>query len=136
VPLDGVVEVIPRVAIRPLPGAPAGVSGVIDHRGTVAVVIDLRERFGERAPIGAWDPFVVLEGTPRHALVLDGIDGLEERTLAESEALGVPIARAAGLTMYEGRSALVLRPAELLDPAEHEALRAALASLDARERSA
>jgi hypothetical protein len=38
--------------------------------------------------------------------------------------------------MYEGRSALVLRPAELLDPAEHEALRAALASLDARERSA
>lgn len=44
--LDDVVEVLRAVAITPLPGAPAIVEGVINLRGRVVPVLDLRRRFG------------------------------------------------------------------------------------------
>ena len=41
-----VEEVLRVVAVTPLPGAPAFVEGVINRRGTVTPVIDLRKRVG------------------------------------------------------------------------------------------
>lgn len=41
-----VIELHRMVAVVPLPGAPAVVDGVIDVRGAVVAVIDLRARFG------------------------------------------------------------------------------------------
>ncbi len=46
VSLDAVREVVRAVAITPVPGAPAVVEGVIDVRGEVVPVFDLRARFG------------------------------------------------------------------------------------------
>ncbi len=48
-----VVELHPVVLIAPLPGAPAAVEGVVDLRGTVVPVFDLRARLGltRRPPI-------------------------------------------------------------------------------------
>src|SRR3954468_8390826 len=39
-------EVLPRAALTTLPGAPAGVLGVLQLRGTLLPVLDLRQRLG------------------------------------------------------------------------------------------
>jgi purine-binding chemotaxis protein CheW len=46
VPLEIVREVVRAVAIARIPGAPAIVEGVIDLRGEVVPVLDVRKRFG------------------------------------------------------------------------------------------
>lgn len=46
VPLDGVIEVLPAVALAPLPDAPPMVCGVANLRGTPLPVLSLRERLG------------------------------------------------------------------------------------------
>jgi purine-binding chemotaxis protein CheW len=46
IPLRSVREVVRAVAITPLPTAPAVVEGLINVRGTLAPVFDLRARFG------------------------------------------------------------------------------------------
>lgn len=40
-PAGEVAEVLPLVALKVLPGAPAGVAGLIDYRGTAVPVVDL-----------------------------------------------------------------------------------------------
>jgi purine-binding chemotaxis protein CheW len=45
-PAEVVVEVVRVVASTPLPGAPATVEGVINVRGTIVPVLDVRARFG------------------------------------------------------------------------------------------
>ena len=40
-PAHEVAEVLPLVAVKALPGAPAGVAGLIDYRGTAVPAIDL-----------------------------------------------------------------------------------------------
>lgn len=49
-PADAVVEVVRAVAITPLPGAPRAVEGVINVRGALVPVLDLRARFGLVTP--------------------------------------------------------------------------------------
>lgn len=58
-----VVEVIPRVSLRPLPHAPRGVEGLLSYRGTVVPVIDLstwlgsspsREALSTRIIVARW----------------------------------------------------------------------------------
>lgn len=39
-------EILPALAVRPLPGQPALIAGTIDLRGTTVPVLDLRARFG------------------------------------------------------------------------------------------
>ena len=45
-PAASVAEVVRCVAITELPGAPRAVEGVVNRRGTVVPVLDLRMRFG------------------------------------------------------------------------------------------
>ncbi|UJR81326.1 chemotaxis protein CheW [Sandaracinus amylolyticus] len=121
-----VLETIARVAFVPLPGAPLGVRGVIDHRGAAAVVIDLRERFGADAPTRRWDPMVVVEGTPRLALIVDelrGVGPLPDDVVIEP---ALPTSRIAGVTLGADGAALLIDPGALLDEAEIAQLRAAL----------
>lgn len=44
--VERLVETVRMVAITLLPGAPQVVEGVIDYRGRLAVVLDIRRRFG------------------------------------------------------------------------------------------
>jgi purine-binding chemotaxis protein CheW len=44
--LDDVIEVLPAVTIAALPGAPDVIGGVIDLRGALVPVLDLRRRLG------------------------------------------------------------------------------------------
>lgn len=47
--LEDVLEVLPAVAARPLPGAPDVIRGLLNVRGTPVPVLDLRTRLGRPA---------------------------------------------------------------------------------------
>ncbi len=62
-PLGEVVELVRAVAVVPLPRAPGWVEGVVNLRGQVVPVIDMRARLGLPAkPIALSDHFVVARG--------------------------------------------------------------------------
>jgi len=64
VPASTVREILRAVAFTPLLGAPAGVDGVIDLRGTLVPVIDLSARLGLRTrPLRAADQLLICDVT-------------------------------------------------------------------------
>lgn len=70
VPVGAVVRVLAAAEVRPLPGAPDIVLGLLDLHGAVLPVVDLGQRLG-RPPraIGVDDQFLVVR-TARRTLVL------------------------------------------------------------------
>jgi len=68
-----VSEVVRAVEIEPLPQAPSVISGVINVRGSLTPVIDLRRRLGlATKPLSPDDHFIVADcGTSRVALHVD-----------------------------------------------------------------
>lgn len=80
-------EVLRSVAITPLPNAPDAVEGIVDLRGTVIPVFDMRRRFGlparENRPA---DRLVVARSRGRMvAFRADSVVGLREVDLAAAE---------------------------------------------------
>lgn len=73
IPAACVIEVVRAVAIEPLPEAPAVVSGIINMRGAVMPVIDMRKRFGLPARAAIPDDYfiAVQSGPHRVALHID-----------------------------------------------------------------
>ena len=77
---DVVAEIIRAVAVTPLPNAPAVIEGIIDVRGRIVPVFDLRLRFGRRSrPVTPADHFILVRASTRLAAlhadrVLDLID--------------------------------------------------------------
>ena len=80
VALLSVERVLPMVAIAPLPDAPAIALGVIDVRGAVVPVFDLRVRFALPPRDYGLDARLVLVRTPRRqvALAADAVPGVIE----------------------------------------------------------
>ena len=59
---DSVLELVRAVAVTALPGAPIGVDGVIDRRGTLVPVFDLRPRLAlPSVPVRASEQFIICE---------------------------------------------------------------------------
>lgn len=77
-PLDRVEQAVRIVAITPLPGAPAVVAGVVNIRGSVIPVIDVRRRFDlpQRASRLADQLLVVDTPVRRLALWVDTVGGV------------------------------------------------------------
>lgn len=78
--LSQVERVVSMVAVSPLPRTPAIVVGVINHRGSVVPVLDLRPRFGfPRRELGLTD-HLLLGRTSRRMLALpvDEVLGVNE----------------------------------------------------------
>jgi purine-binding chemotaxis protein CheW len=84
-----VAEIIRAVAITPLPGAPAVVEGIIDVRGAIVPVFDLRARFSLPAkPLEPSDQFILARTASRVAAlhvdqVVDLVD-VDEHTTSDS----------------------------------------------------
>src|SRR5690606_24583504 len=78
IPVDDVSEIVRAVAVTPLPGAPAVVEGIIDLRGTLIPVLDLRARLGlTRRPVSPGDHFVVIRRVEQPlALRVDRVQSL------------------------------------------------------------
>ncbi len=64
VPASTVRELLRAVAVTQLPGAPRGIDGVIDVRGTLIPVVDLSERLGVAPrPIRGTDQLLICDAT-------------------------------------------------------------------------
>jgi purine-binding chemotaxis protein CheW len=72
---DAVLEMVRAVAVTALPGAPVAVAGIINVRGSVVPVFDMRLRFGApQRRVVPEDHFVLVRATARTvALHVDAI---------------------------------------------------------------
>ena len=108
-PSERVIEVVPRVLITPLPGTAPHVLGVIEHRGGVAVAVDLRRRLGyPPRPAALEDHLVIARGARRRlALVVDRVQELLR--VPEGEVRPPPVAagHVAGIVTVEGGLLLI-----------------------------
>jgi purine-binding chemotaxis protein CheW len=92
-PAEVVLELQRMVAVVPLPGAPVVVDGVIDVRGAVVPVIDLRARFGlPGCPPAPSEHLVLVRARDRTvALRVDRVlDLVEIASAAVASASGLP----------------------------------------------
>jgi len=65
---DAVNEIVRAVAVTPLPNAPAVILGIIDLRGSIVPVFDLRRRFGMPAKdVDLPDHFIIARSARRVA---------------------------------------------------------------------
>ncbi|HVY62287.1 MAG TPA: chemotaxis protein CheW, partial [Planctomycetota bacterium] len=104
VPLAAVREVLPSLASEPLPGAPGAIEGVIDVRGEVVPVVDVRARLGLGArAISIADHIVVARAGDRTV-------GLRaDRALGLARVPAGAFAGAEGITALEAPVAGVAR---------------------------
>jgi purine-binding chemotaxis protein CheW len=115
-PLGHVVEVVRMAALAPVPGAPPHVLGLLDLRGRVVPVLDLRRRLGlAPAEPGLSTPICVVEARGRgFGLVADAVTdvrpllGPVERLDGAPE--GSPVA---GVAHVDGRLVSMLDPGRL-----------------------
>lgn len=142
IPMCDVVEVVRAVAIRTLPAAPAITLGIIDLRGEIVPVLDVRVRFGSPAkPLELSDQFIIAQAGPRRvALHVDAALGLETLTvLAVQDAGNLPsaIQHVSGVAATDEGLVLIHDLRSFLTQAEAQALDAALErSRDAAEPAA
>ncbi len=85
VPLLAVSKVVHAVEVTPLPGAPASILGVFNHRGTVIPLLNLRAQLAVPSrPITLSDRFVIVTVKDQTlALLVDDVRGLIERPVQE-----------------------------------------------------
>ena len=132
-----VVEIVRAVAITSLPGAPAVIEGVIDVRGSVVPVFDLRARFRLPVrPVVPTDHFVLVRTPSRvAALHVDDVQDLVDVDDRSVSALAqqVPAAQhvVGAVTLADGM-VLIHDVATFLSDAESTALTAALGSSSRR----
>jgi purine-binding chemotaxis protein CheW len=82
---SAVVEILAAVATRPLPRQPNYIAGVIDLRGTVVPVLDLRVRFGRPGRLmELTDQLIVVRA--RHRLLALWIDEVEAFVASDATA--------------------------------------------------
>lgn len=128
-PVTAVQELLRAVAISPLPRAAPFVEGVIDVRGTVVPVLEIRSRFGlPPRELSASDQLVLAAAGPRLvALRVDRVLELVEVDDGAVTALDrqVPTARhIEGVVRLEGGLAVIYDLSTFLSAAEARALEA------------
>jgi purine-binding chemotaxis protein CheW len=113
--IQRVKEIVRPLPVVPLPHLPQGVIGVVDHRGDVAPIIDLRLRFGVAQASEDRDVrwIVVTHGTRLLGLVVDRVTavlGAEDAQAREPPAIA-PGHRDRGIKSacsFDGRLVFVL----------------------------
>jgi purine-binding chemotaxis protein CheW len=130
---DAVAEIVRAVAVTRLPNAPAVVEGVIDLRGLVIPVFDLRRRFNlpSRA-IELADHFIIVRTTRRMAVlhvdrVLDFAD-IDDHAVTELDGPVHAASHVAGVATLADGLAVIHDVETFLSRAEEESLDAALAA--------
>jgi purine-binding chemotaxis protein CheW len=126
-----VSEVVAAVRVTPLPGAPAVVEGVVDVRGRLAAVFDLRKRFrmAPRAPQLSERLVLANTGERLVAFRCDDVQGLAEvdDSVVEDARNAVPgVEHIIGVIRLEGGLVLIHDLATFLSEAEAEALDSAM----------
>lgn len=130
-PLDQVRETVRAVAITPLAGAPGVIEGIIDVRGTVTPVLDLRARF--RLPqreVTVNDHLILANAGGRQVAlrvdrVLD-IQAVPDDTLSAAPISEPALAHLSGVARLPDGMVLIGDLEAFLSQGESEALAAAL----------
>ena len=135
---DSVVRVVQMVGISPLPGAPSVIEGVVNVRGTMVPVYDLRTRFGLPArPVDPAQHLVILTAGQRPVAVR--VDAVEDfisvpdsdithpAALGESGIGGEPTGHIAGIAATVSGTTVICDLAEFLSFSESATLDEALA---------
>jgi purine-binding chemotaxis protein CheW len=133
VPLGHVVEVVRAVAITPLPTAPPIVEGVIDVRGAVVPVVDVRARLGLPAePVQPEQRLILVQAGEREvALRVDEVEWVSRvrsSSIAEPEQIARGIGWLAGVARLRDGLVLFHDLDSFFRQGEEEALDAALAA--------
>jgi purine-binding chemotaxis protein CheW len=130
-PLERVERAVRIVEITPLPRAPAVVAGVIDVRGSVIPVIDVRQRFRlpQRASLLTDQLLVVDTAARRLALWVDTVSGVvdyraQDFVAAEAVVPGMEYLR--GIARLADGLVLIQDLEQLLSLAEERALAEAI----------
>lgn len=132
-PLECVREVARAVLITPLPDAPPVIEGVIDVRGDVVPVYDLRLRFGLPARALSSDEWLVTAWTGDRVVAFradraDEIVTVGSTAIAGREAVPGQSACMAGVARLPDGMVLIDDLTAFLDAAERDILDAALSA--------
>lgn len=78
--LNSVVKVIHAIEIRPLPKAPEIITGIINVKGRIIPVVDIRKRFGlEAHEIELNDRLIIADTGKREvAILVDSVTGISD----------------------------------------------------------
>jgi purine-binding chemotaxis protein CheW len=130
-PTLDVRELVRAVTITRLPNAPAFIEGVVNVRGRILPVLDIRARFHLPAkPLDPADHFIVASAGPRGVILrVDRATHLalvDESSVHSAEALGSSATYVAGVAKLEGGLVLIHDLATFLSAAEAASLDAAL----------
>jgi purine-binding chemotaxis protein CheW len=130
-PTLDVHELVRAVTITPLPNAPAFVEGVVDVRGRILPVLDIRARFRLPAkPLDPDDHFIVASAGPRGVILrVDRATHLalvDEASVRAAQALGSSATYVAGVARLDGGLVLIHDLTTFLSAAEDASLEAAL----------
>jgi purine-binding chemotaxis protein CheW len=129
-PVSHVIQIIEMVAITALPEMPPAVQGVINQRGRIVPVLDMRLRLGlSFRPYRLRTPMIVVEANNRPlALVVDQVAAvltLEPADLELADSLylvGNEGLGGAGLAKVDGRLVPILSVTTLLHFDDHSRL--------------
>lgn len=98
-------ELVRAVTIAPLPKAPSIIEGVINLRGTLVPVLDIRQRFGlAPSPVVPTDHLIIAEAGPR--LVALRVDRAHELIEVADEDISPVSASAPGAQYVAGLARL------------------------------
>ena len=131
VDIADVVEAVRAVEITPLPGAPGVIEGLIDFRGTVAPVFDMRRRLlGTHTDIVPDDRLVLARAAGRLvALHVDAVNELVEidaGSVQSAAPTSATLPHVAGVATLPDGLVLIHDLATFLSAAERDTLDAAL----------
>ncbi len=118
-PVRQVREVLPRAALTMLPGTPAEVLGILPLRGSLLLILDLRQRLGlPTVPATISQRIVAVDlGRLAIGLLVDAVDGIVAGGgLAETAATDGADALVRQVTEIDGRVVSVLDLVAVVGP--------------------
>lgn len=126
-----VERVVRAVEVTPLPGAPAGVRGVVNIHGRIIPVFDLRARFDlPTREVQPDDHFVIAQSGRRIVgLIVDSVGEVVERRASElsnADDILPGLASVKGVMKLDGDIVLIEDMEQFLSIPDHDALDAAL----------
>lgn len=127
---EAIREVYQAVTITPLPRAPGSIEGVVDVRGTIAPVYDLRSRLGLPArPQGPDDHLIIAQAGRLVVIRVDRAIDLVQVPADQLDAAALPetgVAHVAGVARLPDGLAVICDLTAFLSAAESAQLAAAL----------
>lgn len=121
IPIGEVREIIRTVPVTPVPGSPGTIQGMINVRGEIAVVVDLKARFSlrERTPLQPKHIIITAQKKSLFAFMVDEVTEIlriMENEIKPTPPTGIKVEEnyVTGVVIREGRLIALLDLAKVL----------------------